>query len=168
VSDLPFDYPDTTPPNLAAAPKRCRRHRWNGPLEPAPDMGRGTTAISVSYVTCSRCGKRLDQVASRRGRNNRSRGNAIEREIGKRLGLRRVGQYGGPDDLTGELFAAQVKSGGAFSERLWSWLKAVPVNAGQTPLLVVTDAPGPGHRRRAVVILDIDDWADLHRGEPSE
>jgi hypothetical protein len=157
VSDLPFDYPDTTPPNLGAAPKRCRRHEWWG----------GTRG-SVSYVTCSRCGKRLDQVASRRGRNNRSRGNAIEREIGKRLGLRRVGQYGGPDDLTGELFAAQVKSGGAFSERLWSWLKAVPVNAGQTPLLVVTDAPGPGHRRRAVVILDIDDWADLHRGEPSE
>jgi hypothetical protein len=42
----------------------------------------------------------------------------------------------------------------------------VPVNAGQTPLLVVTDAPGPGHRRRAMVILDIDDWADLHAGIP--
>jgi hypothetical protein len=32
--------------------------------------------------------------------------------------------------------------------------------------LVVTDAPGPGHRRRAMVILDLDDWADLHAGTP--
>jgi hypothetical protein len=149
VADLPFDYPDVTPPNLAAAPKRCRRHVW--------DSG-----------VCARCDKPQDATLSRRGRNNRSRGNSIEREIGKRLGLRRVGQYGGPDDLSGELFAAQVKSGGAFSERLWQWLKAVPVNAGQTALLVVTDAPGPGHRRRAMVILDISDWADLHAGTPEE
>lgn len=106
-----------------------------------------------------------DPAAVRRGRNNRTRGNAIEREVGKRLGLRRVGQYGGPDDLTNDLFAAQVKSGGAFSERYWSWLKAVPVNAGQTPLLVVTDAPGPGHKRRAVVVLDLEDWRALHGGE---
>jgi hypothetical protein len=158
VSGLPFDYPDTTPPNLGAAPKRCRRHVWGRWLVEGADL----------VTKCDRCGAIRDYEASRRGRNNRSRGNAIEREIGKRLGLRRVGQYGGPDDLTGDLFAAQVKSGGAFSERLWSWLKAVPVNAGQTPLLVVTDAPGPGHRRRAVVILDIDDWADLHRGEQTE
>jgi hypothetical protein len=66
------------------------------------------------------------------------------------------------EDLSGEMFAVQVKSGGAFSERYWSWLKAVPVNAGQTPLLVVTDAPGPGHARRAVVVLDITEWVALH------
>jgi hypothetical protein len=177
VTDLPFSYPETTPPNLGAAPpKRCRRHSGlNVHFSTDGDerqfwhvqQADGLRWCEEGRI-CTRCWKRLDPAASRRGRLNRQRGNAIEREIGKRLGLRRVGQYGGPDDLTGELFAAQVKSGGAFSERLWSWLKAVPVNAGQTPLLVVTDAPGPGHRRRAVVILDIDDWADLHRGEPSE
>jgi hypothetical protein len=65
--------------------------------------------------------------------------------------------------------SAAWASTAAFSERLWSWLKAVPVNAGQTALLVVTDAPGPGHRRRAMVILDIGDWEQLHRNEnPSE
>jgi hypothetical protein len=26
----------------------------------------------------------------------------------------------------------------------------------------VTDTPGPGKKRRAVVILDLDDWRDLH------
>lgn len=144
--------------NPAASPPRCRRHLW--------DRGDGFIALP-SETVCARCGVIQQPERVRRGRLNRSRGNAIEREIGKRLGLRRVGQYGGPDDLSGDLFAAQVKSGGAFSERFWSWLKAVPVNAGQTPLLVVTDAPGPGHRRRAVVILDLDDWEALHRGEPA-
>ena len=113
-------------------------------------------------VTTRRAKSPVDPERARRGKNNRSRGNAIEREIGKRLGLRRVGQYGGPEDRSNELFVVQVQSGGSFPERLWTWLKAVPSNAGQTPLLVVTDAPGPGHRRRAVVVLDIDDWIDLH------
>lgn len=148
-----------TPPNPAAPQgRRCRRHDWVGRMI----EGRPETL----EVNCTRCGKAQDPALARRGRLNRSRGNSIEREIGKRLGLRRVGQYGGPDDLSGDLFAAQVKSGGAFSERYWAWLKAVPVTANQTPLLVVTDAPGPGRRRRAVVILDLDDWEALHRGEP--
>jgi DNA-binding CsgD family transcriptional regulator len=78
-------------------------------------------------------------VAVRKGRNSRARGNSIEREIAKRLGLRRVGQFGGPDDVAGDNFVAQVKSGGSFPERIWRWLKAVPVNATQTPLVVVVD-----------------------------
>lgn len=147
TDDLPFDYPSA--PTVNVTTRRCRRHRWwFSELE-----GR---------TYCNRCGAYRDEAATRRGKNNRARGNAIEREIGHRLGLRRVGQYGGPDDLAGEMFAAQVKSGAAFSERYWSWLRAVPVNAGQTPLLVVTDAPGSGTKRRAVVVLDIDDWIALH------
>lgn len=112
---------------------------------------------------CLRCGCRvIDAEVSRRGKNNRNRGNAIEREIAKRLGLRRVGQFGGPVDADHPLWAAQVKSGASFPERLWGWLKGVETNAAQTALLVVTDAPGPGRRRRALVILDLDDWVDLH------
>lgn len=111
---------------------------------------------------CLLCGHITDPVKARRGRNNRNRGNSIERELGKRLGLRRVGQFGGPEDLMNDLFSAQVKSGGAFPERLWGWLKQVPTKAGQTALLVVADAPGPGRRRRGVVVIDIDDWQALH------
>ncbi len=153
MTDLPFDYPSE--PNLGAAPRKvCRRHDW------ITYMGAEWPGDQVTR--CRRCGRVRDGVTSRRGKTNRSRGNSIEREIGKALGLRRVGQFGGPDDLSGEMFCAQVKSGGAFSERVWSWLRAVPVNAGQTPILVVTDAPGPGHRRRAVVVVEIGDWIALH------
>ncbi len=63
------------------------------------------------------------------------------------------------------MFAGQVKSGAVFSEKLWRWLKAVPVKADQTAILVITDAPGPGHRRRAVVVVDLADWVSLHGPE---
>jgi hypothetical protein len=144
-------FPAPDEPRAGAAPRRACSH---------PRAAR--RALEDGDSACERCGKAFPREHSRRGRNNRARGNAIEREIGKALGLRRVGQYGGPDDLSGEMFVAQVKSGGAFPERLWTWLRAVPANAGQVRLLVVTDAPGPGTKRRAVVVLDLDDWRDLH------
>ncbi len=156
-----FDEPDGPRPG-AAPGRKCRRHKW---ILIAHDSRPG---IASGTVICDRCERPRDELIARRGRTNRSRGNAIEREVGRQLGLRRVGQFGGPDDLSGEMFAAQVKSGGAFPERLWSWLRAVPVNGGQTPLLVVTDAPGPGHRRRAVVVLDITDWVALHGPQQRE
>jgi hypothetical protein len=146
--DLPFYYGETPPPD-DRPPKPCRHPRY-------------LRAIVDGIETCMSCGHAFDPMVKRRGRNNRSRGNAIERAVGKELGLRRVGQYGGPDDLSGSMFAAQVKSGGSFSERYWAWLKAVPVNADQTPILVVADAPGPGHKRRAMVILELSDWRALH------
>lgn len=140
-----------TPANPAAVSRRCPHPRAARQIHP-PTGG----------AICGRCGHLFDAAIARRGRNNRARGNAIEREVGKRLGLRRVGQFGGPEDLMNDLFAAQVKSGGSFPERLWTWLKAVPVKAGQTALLVVTDAPGAGRRRRGVVVVDMDDWQLLH------
>lgn len=157
TEDLEWSQPVDDPTRPERTPRGCRRHQWV------------TTRWQVlgeiaerEQVACGRCGKVRDWTTVRRGKNNRNRGNAIEREVGKRLGLRRVGQYGGPEDLAGEMFAAQVKSGGAFSERFWQWLKAVPTGADQTALLVVTDAPGPGVKRRAVVILELDDWIALH------
>ena len=155
TDDLPFSYESPANPG-APKPRVCRRHVWENRLTAFTD------GVAYYGVVCDRCGKVRDDAASRRGKNNRSRGNSIEREVGKKLGLRRVGQYGGPDDLAGDLFAAQVKSGAAFSERYWQWLRAVPVTAGQTPILVVTDAPGPGTKRRAVVVVAIDDWVALH------
>jgi hypothetical protein len=145
----------TPDPSRPARPSRpCRRHSWYG----YHNDGRDWTA-------CLRCGRVRDDVTARRGRTNRSRGNAIERDVAKALGMRRVGQYGGPDDARGSLFAAQVKSGKSYPERLHTWLKAVPVDAGQVAILVITDAPGPGHRRRGLVVLDLADWRDLHGEE---
>lgn len=161
----------------APKPRVCRRHE---PLKVhfATDGGatgrmlfhveqphNGYVSACEPGVICARCYKRLDPVASRRGRNNRARGNSIEREVGKQLGLKRVGQFGGATDLgvSADPFAVSVKSGsGYFSNRYWDQLKRQPVAAGQTALLVVTDAPGPGHRRRAMVVLDLADWILLH------
>jgi hypothetical protein len=113
---------------------------------------------------CNLCGAPMEPDTIRRGRNNRSRGNAIEREIARKLGLKRVGMYGGPDDIgsASQPFIGQVKSGKSFPERLYRWLKALPSNANQTPILVMTDAPGPGIRRRALVIVTLEDWIALH------
>jgi hypothetical protein len=158
LATLPFHSPDEAPAvgNGASGRKPCGRHSWE--LHHEPDH---------MWTACARCGKLADPESRRRGRTNRSRGNAIERDVARHLGLRRVGQFGGKEDVAGDLWAAQVKSGGSFSERYWAWLKAVPVNADQVQLLVVTDARGPGHPRRAIVVLDLDDWRDLH-GECSD
>jgi hypothetical protein len=147
------DWEPLTPANPAApAPRVCRRHEWAW-AGMTPEEGE----------KCRRCGRLRDVLVSRRARNNRSRGNSIERSVAASLGMRRVGQYGGPDDARGSLFNAQVKSGKSYPERLHRWLKAVPVAAGQVAILVITDAPGPGHgRRRGLVVLDLDDWRDLH------
>jgi hypothetical protein len=83
---------DPAPDRPERPSRKCPRHAWSKDTIPS---------------VCLRCGKPYDAVAARRGRTNRSRGNAIERDMGRKLGLRRVGQYGGPDDLAGELFRAR-------------------------------------------------------------
>ena len=96
---------------------------------------------------------------STRGRRNRSRGNAFERETAKKHGGKRTGMFGGPDDVTVEdLFKIQTKVGKMFSEKFWRWIKAMKVNADQIAYLVIGDAPGPGTPRRVVVIMDERDW----------
>ena len=163
-SDL-FDAPSGPRPG-AAPPRKCRRHEWVAINKCARMALRGNAIRrpdgSLRRVRCAYCGKSKDDAATRRGRNNRARGNAIEREVARKLGLRRVGQYGGPEDAESEWLVVQVKSGGAFPERIWKWLQALPANADQTRAVVVTDAPGPGHKRRALVVVDLDDWQDLH------
>lgn len=150
MTALPDDlFEPTTPANPAAVARKCSHPRVYREFRSDGDV-------------CTRCGHVFDAQHQRRNRTNRSRGNAIEREVAARLGLARVGQYGGADDVRGLAFVGQVKSGAAFPERLWRWLRAVPVNAGQTAIVVVTDAPGPGHRRRGLVVVDLEDWVSLH------
>jgi hypothetical protein len=107
-----------------------------------------------------------DLERQRRGRSNRRRGNDFERSLATGLGGRRIGQYGQPADVLTPLFAVQCKVGGAFSERYWRWLSAIPRGDGRVPVLVVGDAPGPGRRRRAVVVIELGDFRDLHGDLP--
>lgn len=101
----------------------------------------------------------IDPAKSRKGRNARQRGNAFEREVAKRLNGQRVGQFGGKQDVANDWLAVQCKVGGSFSERQWDWLQSVPVKGDQLRGLVIGDSPGAGGgRRRAVIVLDLDDF----------
>lgn len=131
------------------APRRCKRHDWQPESwTPSP--------------VCRRCGRLRDPALSRRGRTNRSRGNAIEREVCRRLGIARVGHHGTETDggTSEDWIRVQVKSGGAYPARIDALLRALPVTAGQLRAVVHATAEGPGHRRRALVTLDLDEFAD--------
>jgi hypothetical protein len=62
---------DPAPDRPERPSRKCPRHAWSKDTIPS---------------TCLRCGKPYDAVAARRGRTNRSRGNAIERDMGRKLG----------------------------------------------------------------------------------
>ena len=113
----------------------------------------------------------IDPAKSRKGANARQRGHAFERFVATKLGGKRVGHFGGKADATGgegEWLQVQCKVGGSFSERQWDWLQSVPVKADQMRALVIGDSPGAGGgRRRAVIVLDLDDFADWFISKPS-
>jgi len=142
--------------------KKAKRHGhvwtplvWGGvgpgPMDPPPQA-------------CHICGLRFAdyEARQRRGRNNRKRGQRIQRERIEGLGDRNLAGNNPNLDGIGELFAYEHKSGGAFPQRFWRWLKDIPHTSAQVPVLIVTDAPGPGHKARSVVVVDWDDWLDLH------
>jgi hypothetical protein len=41
-------------------------------------------------------------------------------------------------------------------------LDRLPRAGGRLPALVVTDSPGPGTRRRSIVVLALEDFVELH------
>lgn len=95
---------------------------------------------------------------ARKGRLNRSRGISFEREIAKAISGRRTGMYGGKDDVASDDLVAQTKCGKMFPERLWGWLTSVPVKADQTKALIIGDAPGPGTKRRVLIVMEFEDF----------
>ena len=108
-------------------------------------------------------------VRARRGKNNRARGNSIERWVCQALGIKRVGMFGGKADggAHDDWIAVQVKSGKSYPERLDGLVNSVPYRAGQLRALVTTDAPGPGVKRRALVVIRLDEFLDWY-GDVSE
>lgn len=101
-----------------------------------------------------------DSERSERGRKARNRGNAYERDVARRLGLSRVGQYGGKEDLLGGWMIAQCKVGSSYPERIDRWLRAMPTRPGALRIVVLGDAPGPGVRRRELVVIDLNEFID--------
>lgn len=102
----------------------------------------------------------MSEERSDRGRRAANRGKAYEREVSRRLGVPRTGHFGGKADVGdgSSWIVAQVKVGVAYPERLDRWLRAIPANETQLRALVVADAPGPGHHRRELLIVDLDDF----------
>jgi hypothetical protein len=137
------------------------RHRWVDGVIPLRANGQ-VIELPISKYVCRSCGAVRDPVATRKGRNNRARGNAYERDVAKRLGLRRVGQYGSPTDAGDDHMAVQVKVGGAFPELPWRWLQALPRD--RLRAVVIGDAPGSAGKRREVIVLDFADFVDWYGG----
>ena len=101
---------------------------------------------------------------SRRGKTARQRGNSFEREVAARLNGKRTGMYGGKNDVEAGYFVIQCKVGLSYPERLDKWLRELNPKADQLAVLVVGDSPGAGTRRRALAVIDFDDFVQ-HYGK---
>ena len=152
--DLTWSQPADDPTRPERPARTCRRHQW------AVIMG-GT---DDQYTVCLRCSRIKDEAVSRRGRTNRQRGNAQEREWCKRLGLTRVGHHGGIEDGRNEMFVGQSKSlaTGRFPRWMSDELDKLPRDQARIPILGVLETPGIGHKPRRLVVLDEADWIALH------
>lgn len=96
-----------------------------------------------------------------RGRTARQRGNGFERHVARVLGGYRVGQYGSTIDVdVPDWLFVQCKNGASYPERLDRWLRAIP--QGRLRALVMGDAPGQGHKRRALIVFDLDEFCEWY------
>lgn len=157
-------------------PRKCTRHRWRGVTRTAEHRriegnhdcfammceGYLDDEKTWAVMVCSQCGKDYDPIASKRGSNNRKRGNRIQRARIVALGGRNLAGNNPNLDGLGDMFAYESKSGGAFSLRVWRWLTDIPKRGNETGVLIVTEAPGPGHKARSYVVVEYDEWRELH------
>lgn len=142
-----------------ATPRTCRHPRALRLLS--------VDAAGAPVSTCGRCHVTVDPTRMRRGRTSSSRGRRIQHDRIVALGGRNLAGNNPNLDGLGEMFRYESKSGEAFPERPWRWLKGIPVQAGQIGVLIITEKPGRGRKARSVVVVDFDDWRDLH-GETKE
>ena len=152
------------PPTFAGAVterKRRHKHEW---CRSCVEQG------VASHCIVTGCGIFQDDPRIRRGKNARSRGNALERWVNHMLGISNRGKYGGPDDGGGEAdwIVVQTKSGSYFPKLIDRWLRAVPQRAGQMRGVVLVETPGPGTKRRALLVLDLYEAADQWGGGREE
>jgi len=152
TDELPFTYVEPEPVIVVERTPRRHRHVWEFQALDVP-----------GWPPMCACGAIQDAVKSKRGKSARNRGNSFEREVAARLGAKRVGQYGTETDVAGDWISVQCKVGGSFPERIWRWLP--PAKGDQLRAVVIGDSPGPGHRRRALICLDLDDFVSWYGSE---
>lgn len=150
--DLPWPPAPVDDMALERKPKVCRHPKWT------------RVAVAVGGWMCGSCQKVLDPTRAKRGKNSRTRGNAYERSVAARLGVKRVGQYGGQEDVAGDWIAVQCKVGGYYPLTIDRWLRAIPARADRLRAVVIGDAPGSSGKRRELIVLDFDDFIDWFGG----
>lgn len=152
---MDLEWPPAPPVDVTAIERGPRKHRH--------DFHRQSDGTWQCFAHAEPVVR--DEAKARMGRLNRTRGNRIQRQRITALGGRNLAGNNPNLDGLGLMFRYESKSGGAFPERLWRWLSDIPVQAGQTPVLIVTETPGPGRKARSVVVVSFEDWQALHQEE---
>lgn len=155
MADL-FGEPLTGPSGAGATP-RCTHPRQFRERREVRDL-----EFTVRLERCTRCGVTLDPAKQSAGRRANRRGRRIQKKSMEAAGMDNLpGNLPGLDGSRG-MFRGESKSGLRFPEQMWRWLQAIPAAPGQVRVLVVSDAPGPGYKRRSITMVESSDWTALH------
>jgi hypothetical protein len=148
---------------------RRHRHRWDGPHVVTEDSV-GIDGIGLrSYLPTCACGTVKDAAASRRGKSARRLGNDGERRSEKRYGWRKVGEFGGIDDLLGKLFIVQQKTTRTAAPLRWTRIFAgLDGRAGGRVPAILLSYVHQGRDTEDFILVRGRDWLDLHGRDESE
>ena len=133
---------------------RCRRHTW---------IVRSPVSPSVTELDfCANCGVDRDPILSKRGRNNRKRGNSHELSVARKYGGEKVGQLALPEDIRGTEYRTQVKTHQRPAPAEWrkAFTALEAVTDGRTPRLIVRFLAGPGIPADDYIIIRGSAWLD--------
>lgn len=111
---------------------------------------------------CLGCGKDQNPITSKRGRNNRRRGNSHELSVARKYGGEKVGQLGLPEDIRGTEYRTQVKTHQRPAPTEWrkAFTALEAVQDPRTPRLIVRFLAGPGIPADDYIIIRGRDWLD--------
>jgi hypothetical protein len=153
-------HPPTPETAVTVTPPRskCRRHDWSW-----TEWGDADSRV-LSYVEwCVRCHVLKDPARTRRGKNNRKRGNAAELTVARAVGGRKVGPMGWPWDVEMPGYARLQVRKLASPPSINDIRKALDAIAA-TP----SDAmPGyvwiePGRNGEKLIVFRLKDWQERH------
>lgn len=124
----------------------------------------GPSDQRVGWTNCGLCGRDIDPVQQKRGRNNRSRGNAHELAIARKYGGEKVGPLGLPEDIRGPEFRSQVKTYQRLAPAAWgkafAALDSYALDA-RTPRLILRFLQ-PGVAADDYIVIRGNDWLDRY------
>lgn len=146
---------------LLAVQPRCRRHDWVRKVGPLSIDAKGSAHQEWSEEFCARCQILRNPITSKRGRNNRRRGNSHELSVARKYGGEKVGQLGLPEDIRGTEYRTQVKTHQRPAPTEWrkAFAALEAVTDGRTPRLIVRFLQ-PGLPADDYIIIKGSSWLD--------